>query len=160
MNVKATKVYFSLEEPIHVHQTRVKPCPTEFAPGYYWYGGKRCRPGRPRKRVEATLTEENDITSQSSEPDTDEGTEPAKALHSRTDDSLMDTPFPESDQQPPSSLDLAEDVTGEKEDSEDVSSTGTQPNINKVVENDSPQALLQPTRYSLRMSRRPPERYN
>ena len=139
-NITATKVYFPQERLVHVHLNCVKPCPIGFTPGYYWYGGRRCGPGRPPKWVEAIITEEG--------PDTDKGTEPAEALHSLTDDSLVETPFPESDQH------LAEDVTAERED---VSSTRTQPDTTKAVGNDSLQA---PTRYSLRTSRRPPERYN
>ena len=45
-NVTATKVYFPRKNPVQVHQTRVKPCPDRFTPGYYWYGGKRRGPRR------------------------------------------------------------------------------------------------------------------
>ena len=40
-NVTAVKVYFPREDPIQVHQLRVKPCPRGFTAGYYWYGSKR-----------------------------------------------------------------------------------------------------------------------
>jgi len=37
-NVTVMKVYKPQEGQIHVHQTRVTPCPKEFPAGYYWYG--------------------------------------------------------------------------------------------------------------------------
>ena len=40
-NVTAVKVYFPREDPIQVHQLRVKPCPPGFTAGFYWYGTKR-----------------------------------------------------------------------------------------------------------------------
>ena len=36
-NITAAKIYFPREDPIQVHQLRVKPCP----PGFFWYGAKR-----------------------------------------------------------------------------------------------------------------------
>ena len=54
-NVAATKVYFPREDPIQVHQLRVKPCPPGFPAGYYWYGSKRRGPGRPPRWVEQVL---------------------------------------------------------------------------------------------------------
>ena len=54
-NVTATKVYFPCEDPIQVHQLRVKPCPPGFPAGYYWYGSKRRGPGRPPRWVEQVL---------------------------------------------------------------------------------------------------------
>ena len=58
-NVTDIRVYFPFEEPVHVHQNRVKPCPEGFTPGYYWYGGRRCGPGRPPRWVEAVLAGED-----------------------------------------------------------------------------------------------------
>ena len=61
-DVTASKVYFPEEAVIQVHQTRVCPCPTQFPPGYYWYGGKRRGPGRPPKWVDKLLSEEGGDT--------------------------------------------------------------------------------------------------
>ena len=57
-DVIASKVYFPEEAVIQVHQTCVCPCPTLFPPGYYWYGGKQRRHGRPPKWVNKLLSEE------------------------------------------------------------------------------------------------------
>ena len=54
-NVTAVKVYFPREDPIQVHQLRVKPCPRGFTAGYYWYGSKRKGPGRPPRWVRDVL---------------------------------------------------------------------------------------------------------
>ena len=43
----AVKVYFPLEEPIQVHQLRMKPCPQGFPADYYWCETRRKGPGRP-----------------------------------------------------------------------------------------------------------------
>ena len=55
-NITAVKVYFPLEDSIQVHQLRVKPCPTGFTAGYYWYGTKRKGPGRPPRWVQDVLS--------------------------------------------------------------------------------------------------------
>ena len=49
------KVYFPQDQPLQVHQSRVKPCPPNFPGGFYWYGGKRRGPGRPPKWVSTIL---------------------------------------------------------------------------------------------------------
>ena len=54
-NVTAVKVYFPRENPMQVHQLRVKPCPRHFPAGFYWYGTKRKGPGRPPRWVENIL---------------------------------------------------------------------------------------------------------
>ena len=61
-NVTAIKVYFPCENPIQVHQSRVKPCPDGFTAGYFWYGGKRKGPGRPPKWVEKVLSSDDPCT--------------------------------------------------------------------------------------------------
>ena len=48
-------MYFPREDPIQVHQLRVKPCPRGFTAGYYWYGSKRKGPGRPPRWVRDVL---------------------------------------------------------------------------------------------------------
>jgi hypothetical protein len=55
-NVTAVKVYFPREDPIQVHQLRVKPCPPGFTAGFYWYGAKRRGPGRPPRWVQDVLS--------------------------------------------------------------------------------------------------------
>ena len=55
-------MYFPLEDPIQVHQTRVKPCPQGFTAGFYWYGTKRKGPGRPPKWVERVLSDSESDT--------------------------------------------------------------------------------------------------
>ena len=57
-NVTAVKVYFPREDPIQVHQLRVKPCPPGFTAGFYWYGTKQRGPGRPPRWVCDILTGE------------------------------------------------------------------------------------------------------
>ena len=54
-DLTVTKVYSPQEGAIKVHQSRVCLCPTQFPPGYYWYGGKRKGPGRPPKWVDRLL---------------------------------------------------------------------------------------------------------
>ena len=45
-DIVATKVYFSKEDTINVHQLRVTRCPVDFPAGYYWYGRKQRSPGK------------------------------------------------------------------------------------------------------------------
>ena len=40
---------------LHVHQSRVVPCPPELPAGFFWYGTRRAGPGRPPKWVEGLL---------------------------------------------------------------------------------------------------------
>ena len=60
-NLSAVKVYFPWDEPIRVHQMRVKPCPDGILVGYYWYGIKQKGTGRPPRWVENVLA---DVTNQ------------------------------------------------------------------------------------------------
>ena len=83
-NLTATKVYFPLQEPVHVPQNRAKPCPEDFTPGYYWYGGRRRGPGHPPRWVEDILAgKETQCQNKSTESESDEPLLP--------DDSLTDT---------------------------------------------------------------------
>ena len=152
-NITATKVYFPLEDSIHVHQNRVKPCPVGFTPGYYWYGGRRRGPGHPPRWVEAVLAGEdaphqNTPSSDLLEPNSNE-----PLLPSLFDDSPTDAQASESIPDPT-------DVSGEPEKEDTLSDKeGTEScpdsDSNKGVDVD----MIQPSRYSLRTSRRPPERY-
>ena len=56
-DVSVTKVYFPQQATIQVHQSRVKPCPPNFPSGFYWYGGRRHKRGRPPKWVQEVLDE-------------------------------------------------------------------------------------------------------
>ena len=38
-----------------IHQTRVAHCPPELPSGFFWYGNRRARPGRPPKWVDKLL---------------------------------------------------------------------------------------------------------
>ena len=56
-DITVTKVYFPSEG---VHQIRVCRCYVNFPAGYYWYGGRRKRPGRPPKWVDRLLSSDGD----------------------------------------------------------------------------------------------------
>ena len=51
-DITVTKVYFPQDATIQVHQSRVKSCPPNFPSGFYWYGGRRLKHGRPPKWVQ------------------------------------------------------------------------------------------------------------
>ena len=50
--VRVEKVFRTQHAPLHVHQSRVKFCPLDLPPGYYWYGRKQSCPGRLPQWVE------------------------------------------------------------------------------------------------------------
>ena len=50
-DITATKIYFPDDPSIQVHQTRVQHCPPSLPSGFYWYGAKRSKPGRPPKKL-------------------------------------------------------------------------------------------------------------
>ena len=54
-DVTAAKMYFPQDLNIQVHQSRVCPCPVNFPSGFYWYGTRRRRPGRPPKKIDNIL---------------------------------------------------------------------------------------------------------
>lgn len=84
-NVTAVKVYFPQEDPIQVHQLRVKPCPRGFPAGFFWYGSKRKGPGCPPRWVENVLAgpERN-----SSDVNPDSSRRPSNVLGDCSDDAL------------------------------------------------------------------------
>ena len=57
-DVTVSKVYFTEDGQIQVHQSRVKSCPPHFPHGFYWYGGRRRKPGRPPKWVAQVLDDQ------------------------------------------------------------------------------------------------------
>ena len=50
-DLTVTKIYFPDDPSIQIHQSRVQPCPPSLPTGFYWYGSKRSKPGRPPKQV-------------------------------------------------------------------------------------------------------------
>ena len=50
-DITATKIYFLDDPSMQVHQTRVQHCPYSLPSGFYWYGAKRSKPGRPPKKL-------------------------------------------------------------------------------------------------------------
>ena len=78
-DVTVIKVYFPQDQAIRVHLSRVTPCPSEFPPGFYWYGTRRHSPGRPPKWVQQLLSEDPSSESKESDPHAD------SALTSTTD---------------------------------------------------------------------------
>lgn len=99
--VTAVKLYFPNDPPIQVHQLRVCPCPPAFTPGFYWYGQKRLRPGRPPKWIEQLLadppcSQECDSNGQSMDPQ--ETTRFDQTGHSDTD--TLAVPLDENEEEP------------------------------------------------------------
>ena len=58
-NATAVKVYFPQEDSLQVHLSRVRPTPSDFPAGYYWYGDSRHGHGRPPEWI-SSLTEETE----------------------------------------------------------------------------------------------------
>ena len=56
-DVSVVKVYFPQDNTIQVHQSRVKPYPSQFPSGLYWYGGRKFHQGCSPKRVQEILEE-------------------------------------------------------------------------------------------------------
>ena len=54
-DVTVVKVYAPQDGRQQVHQARVTPCPPELPSGFFWYGNRRARPGRPPKWVDRLL---------------------------------------------------------------------------------------------------------
>ena len=86
-HVTAVKIFFPTDPPIQVHQSRVNKCPPSFPSDFYWYGGKKSKPGRPTKRIQKQLeaidtelrqlydtTTTDDTTSKVEENDREEST--------------------------------------------------------------------------------------
>ena len=55
-DVTVTRVYFPDHPPVQVHQLRIKSCPVSLPCGYYFYGKKRSRPGRPPKWIKKLMS--------------------------------------------------------------------------------------------------------
>ena len=54
-DLTVVNIYSPQDGQIHIHQSRVAPCPTELPGGFYWYGDRRARPGRPPRWVDQLL---------------------------------------------------------------------------------------------------------
>ena len=50
-DITATKIYFLDDPSMQIHQTRVQHCPYLLSLGFYWYGAKRSKPGKPPKKL-------------------------------------------------------------------------------------------------------------
>ena len=55
-DVTVTRVYFPDHPPVQVYQLRIKNCQVSLPCGYYFYGKKRSRPGRPPKWIKKLLS--------------------------------------------------------------------------------------------------------
>jgi len=53
--VTAVKIFFPLDPPIQVHQSRVNKCPPSFPNDFYLYAGRSSKPERPSKRIAKLL---------------------------------------------------------------------------------------------------------
>ena len=51
--------YFPQQGTVHVHLSRVKPCPLDLPAGMYWYGSKRAGPRRPPKWTQQITDQES-----------------------------------------------------------------------------------------------------
>ena len=56
-NATAVKVYFPQEDALQVHLSRVRPAPSDFPAGYYWYEGSRRGPGKPPEWINSLAEE-------------------------------------------------------------------------------------------------------
>jgi hypothetical protein len=54
LDLTVVKVCSPQDGQIQVHQNRVAPCPPEPPSGFFWYGTRRARPGRPPKVCQPT----------------------------------------------------------------------------------------------------------
>ena len=63
-DISVPKVYFPQDGNIQVHQSHVKVCLTNFPSGLYWYGGRRCGPGRPPRWVKELMESSEDVAPQ------------------------------------------------------------------------------------------------
>ena len=54
-DITAVKIFFPTDPPIQVHQSRVNKCPPSFPNDFYWYGGRKSKPGRPSKKIQKQL---------------------------------------------------------------------------------------------------------
>ena len=176
-NVTAVKVYFPLEESIQVHQTRVKPCPDGFTPGYHWYGGRRRGPGRPLRWVQVVLSGDDPPpeVNASSGPQCDADAEflPIDSGTTGDPNAVSDVPYhavgPDAGRSgPDKTVDDATDNTFDKLD-ETLSDAPPDEYSEEAVDGDVPDSQedsrmttddLTPgsSRYSLRTARHPPER--
>ena len=54
-DLTVVKVYSPQDGQIQIHRNRVAPCPPELPSGFFWYGTRRARSGRPPKWVKQLL---------------------------------------------------------------------------------------------------------
>ena len=75
-DVTVVKVYSPQDGQIQVHQNRVAPCPPELPSGFFWYGTRRARPGRPPKWVNQLLQGDLFTDPEDEPPEDSSATEP------------------------------------------------------------------------------------
>ena len=66
-DIVVSKIYFPDDPNIQVHQSRVQHCPALLPIGFYWYGNKRSKPGRPPKHILKQLSAIEEEITQSKE---------------------------------------------------------------------------------------------
>ena len=76
-NLTVDKVYRSKNNPIRIHHSRVKFCPPDLPPGFYWYGHGHFSPGKVPSWVDNLLGEGHQNTATpTAEPPADIAIEP------------------------------------------------------------------------------------
>ena len=110
-DVTVVRVYSPQDKPIRVHLSRVTPCPSEFPPGYYWYGTRRHSPGRPPKWVQkllngdaAELATENDSAVEPEESGVEDSSE--AEVNSSPENEHIRTPDPENESESESDTEM------------------------------------------------------
>ena len=101
--VICTKVYFPQHDHIHVHQSRICPCPAEFSAGYYWYGSGRRGPGRPPRWVDQLLSARPTVPVSAGKQSQPLANSPATTREQRSDGAP--TPGNADSTPPPSTID-------------------------------------------------------
>ena len=132
-DVTVVNVYFPKDNQIQVHQSRVKPCPSEFPAGYYWYGKTKKGPGHPPKWVDQLLSKE-ELPDQHDSEESTEHNNPVDPESGSED---------ESEDEPPAS---------DKSLTEDMHSI-------PIMSGSDASARAQSARYGLRRKILPPECY-
>ena len=132
-DVTVVNIYFPKDNQIQVHQSRVKPCPSEFPAGYYWYGKTKKGPGHPPKWVDQLLSKKELPNQHDSEESTEHNypVDPESCSEEESEDEPL-----------ANDTSLAEDMHSIPITSSSDAST-----------------RAQSTRYGLRRKISPPERY-
>ena len=113
------KVYSPQDGQIQIHQNRVAPCPPELPSGFFRYGTRRARPGRPPKWVNQLLQGDLFTDPEDAElPEDPSATEPGEDPVTAGD--VEDSPSPEdllTENQDEDPIDRIEDTLATDTDS-------------------------------------------